>query len=435
MKEKNPLPALNTAIPYLGKPTYDSRIDVPHFIETNKRVATYVDTEDLADDYQAHQGFTSFESAGPRRKLFFEPGRTRAAIVTCGGLCPGLNNVIQALVRTLYYLYGVEEIVGIPFGYEGLNPAKGHQLRKLHPDLVEDLNLKGGTILGSSRGKQEISVMVDTLVEHRIDILFTIGGDGTLRGAQEIYEEITRRNLPIAVAGIPKTIDNDINFVTRSFGFATAVEHATRAVHGAHAEAQGAYNGIGLVKVMGRDSGFIAAYTAIASTDVNYIFVPEVDFELEGPDGFLAHLEKRLEKKKHAMVLVAEGAGQKFVASSGTDASGNVKYGDIGIYMKDRITEYLKKREVPHTLKYIDPSYIIRSMPANVEDSVFCMMLAQNAVHGAMAGKTGFLVGRWNNYFTYIPFPLATEKRKKLDPGGYIWSMVKEATGMPDFHS
>ncbi|HPA70827.1 MAG TPA: ATP-dependent 6-phosphofructokinase [Spirochaetota bacterium] len=424
----------DTEVASLGACRHDSPLRIPRFIDDGARVIADVEYERVLQSFRETGSALSFENAGPRRKIFFDPAKTKAAIVTCGGLCPGLNNVIKSLVENLYYQYGVKDIVGVPFGYEGLIPSYGHGFIPLVPNGVEDIHEKGGSILGSSRGMQDVPAMVDTLERERIDILFTIGGDGTFHGSHELFLETQRRKLPISIAGIPKTIDNDINFVDRTFGFSTAVSIATMAMKGAHAEATGARNGIGLVKVMGRDSGFIAAYTALASNVANYVLIREVPFALDGPEGLLAHLEKRLEEQRHAVILVAEGAGQEFFQDAkGTDASGNVKYGDIGLYLKDRITGHFKARKFHANLKYIDPSYIIRSMPAAPDDAVFCIMLAQNAVHGAMAGKSGFMVGRWANYFTFMPLPVAISKRKMVEHDGYLWSIVREATGQPDF--
>jgi len=321
----------------------------------------------------------------------------------------------------------------VRYGYEGLIPSYGHGFLDLHPDTVDEIHAKGGTMLGSSRGNQNVPAMVDTLEENGVSMLFTIGGDGTLRGARDLCDEIARRKLKIAVVGVPKTIDNDISYVDRTFGFETAVAEATKVLDSAHEEARGARNGIGLVRVMGRDSGFIAAYTALASNVVNYVLLPEVPFRLHGDGGLLDHLKRRLEAKRHAVILVAEGAGQEYFGGDRTrDASGNVKHGDIGVFLRDEINAHFKKIDFHANLKYIDPSYTIRSVPASPDDAVYCIMLAQNAVHGAMAGKTDMMVGRWNNYFTFIPLHLAVQKRKKVDPDGYLWSIVKGATGQPD---
>ncbi len=424
---------VDTRIPTLGPCRFDSPLSIPTFIREGARVLLDADPDVVQQAMGSGDGPSTFENAGPRQKIFFDPKRTRAAIVTCGGLCPGLNNVIQGIVRTLYYQYGVEEIFGLRYGYEGLNEAYGHEMLRLLPDTVQDLHQHGGTLLGSSRGPQDIGVMVDFLVKNRFSILFTVGGDGTLRGAEALSQEIARRGLSIAVVGVPKTIDNDISYVYRSFGFTTAVAMATQAAHGAHAEARGARNGVGLVKVMGRESGFIAAYVALASNEVNYALIPEVSVRLRGPGGFLEHLRRRLEQKSHAVVVVAEGALPDLMSTGQKDASGNVKHADVGLFVKSEIESYLKSEKVDFSLKYIDPSYIIRSVPASAEDAVFCLMLAQNAVHGAMAGKTGMLVGLWNSYFTYVPLGLAVSRRKKVEPNGYLWSMVREATGQPEF--
>ncbi len=423
----------DTMVANLGECRVDSPLPVRRFIDEGARVIVDVEYGRVETSFREHGEAPSFENAGPRRKIFFNPSDAKAAIVTCGGLCPGLNNVIRALVMELYYQYGVKTIYGVPYGYEGLIPSYGHGFIELVPDMVDEIHANGGTMLGSSRGNQSVPAMVDTLEKNGISMLFTIGGDGTLRGAKSICDEISRRGLSIAVVGVPKTIDNDISFVDRTFGFATAVAEATKVLGSAHEEARGARNGIGLVRVMGRDSGFIAAYTALASNVVNYVLLPEVPFRLRGEGGLLDHLHRRLKAKKHAVILVAEGAGQEyFEGEKMRDASGNVKHGDIGVLLRDEIGSHFKKMDFHINIKYIDPSYIIRSIPASPDDAVYCIMLAQNAVHGAMAGKTGMLVGRWNNYFTFIPLQLAVQKRKKVEPDGYLWSIVKGATGQPD---
>ncbi|MGV7929844.1 MAG: ATP-dependent 6-phosphofructokinase [Spirochaetota bacterium] len=424
----------DTMVANLGECRVDSPLPIRRFIDEGERVIVDVEYGRVEASFRERGAAPSFENAGPRRKIFFEPSDAKAAIVTCGGLCPGLNNVIRALVMELYYQYGVRTIYGVPYGYEGLIPSYGHGFVKLSPDAVDEIHAKGGTMLGSSRGNQSVSGMVDTLEKNGISMLFAIGGDGTLCGARDLCNEIARRGLKIAVVGVPKTIDNDISFVDRTFGFETAVAEATKVLVSAHEEARGARNGIGLVRVMGRDSGFIAAYTALASNVVNYVLLPEVSFRLHGEGGLLDNLHRRLEAKRHAVILVAEGAGQEYFAGEkARDASGNVKHGDIGVLLRDEINAHFRKMDFHVNLKYIDPSYIIRSIPASPDDAVYCIMLAQNAVHGAMAGKTGMLVGRWNNYFTFIPLHLAVQKRKKVEPDGYLWSIVKGATGQPDF--
>jgi len=374
----------------------------------------------------------SFERAGPREYLYFEPAKTRVAIVTCGGLCPGLNNVIRGIVNHIWEQYGVNKVYGIQYGYSGFIPDYNYPYIELTPEVVDDIHKAGGTMLGSSRGNQSVETIVDTLERLNINILFTIGGDGTQRGAHAIAEEISARNLKISVAGIPKTIDNDINFIERSFGFETSFSIAQVIIQNAHYEAKGAYNGIAVIKLMGRDSGFIAANAALACPDVNFVIIPEMDFDLDGEKGFLTVLKKRLERKHHAVIVVAEGAGQFFFEDKNNkDASGNMQYEDIGLYIRDIIAEEFKKSNFPHTIKYIDPSYILRSTPANANDSKFCFQLAQNAVHAAMAGRTDFVVGYWQHTFTILPIPLATKERKKVNLEGRLWWSVLEATGQP----
>lgn len=370
-----------------------------------------------------------FEVAGPREKIYFDPSKLKCGIVTCGGLCPGINDVIRAIVMSLHYHYNVKDIIGFRYGYEGISCVDKFPPIQLNPEYVSHIHEMGGTILGSSRGNQEASLMVDTLVRMNIGILFTIGGDGTLRGAHAIAEEIKRRRLDISIIGIPKTIDNDISFIQTTFGFDTAVSEARRATHTAHIEALGAHNGIGLVKLMGRDSGFIAGYTTLSDKDVNFCLIPESPFEI---NIFLSELRKRIEKRSHAVIVVAEGAGQHLLNSiNDKDASGNARYADIGLFLKDEITKYFKTNNIEINLKYIDPSYMIRSLSANARDSALCLLFGHCAVHAGMAGKTDMVVGYWKNRFTYVPIPLAVSSRKKIDVNGFLWQSVLAATGQP----
>lgn len=374
----------------------------------------------------------SYEEAGPREKVFFDPARTTVGIVTCGGLCPGLNDIIRGLVNRCHLQYGVSRTYGFRYGYEGLVQRYGHTPLLLRPSSVEQAHHFGGTMLGSSRGQQDIGEMVDTLEDMKVDILFVIGGDGTLRGAAEIVKEIERRGLKKSVVGIPKTIDNDIRYLDKSFGFESAFDAAVQAVKCAYVEATGAVNGVGLVKLMGRDSGFISCYAALAGSNVDFVLIPEVPFELDGDGGLLESLRHRLSKRGSAVIVVAEGAGQHLMQTSdATDASGNKRYGDIGQFMKERINSFFKERRMEVNLKYIDPSYIVRSVPANAQDNVYCSRLAQSAVHAAMAGKTGMLVGRWHGSFVHLPLELVIHGRRKVDPTQELWHSVLECTGQP----
>jgi 6-phosphofructokinase 1 len=403
------------------------------FIEKADRVLFDATLEYFKQCQEKGETPLSFEMAGPHKHLFFDPATTKAAIVTCGGLCPGLNNVIRGIVNELHYRYNVKQIIGIQYGYEGFISKYNHPVIDLTPQIVENIHLFGGTILGSSRGEQNTSLIVDKLTDLGVDILFCIGGDGTLRGAHAIYEEISRRKLKISVAGIPKTIDNDINLIEKSFGFETAFTIANDIIRNAHNEAIGNFNGIAIVKLMGRDSGFIAAYAALSIQDVNFVLVPEMTFDLHGSKGFLNVLRERLEKRHHALIVVAEGAGQHFFKREiiEKDASGNIKNKDIGLYLKQMISDEFKSSNFTFTLKYIDPSYIIRSAPANANDGKFCGLLARNAVHAAMAGKTDFVTGHWNNQFTLLPIPVAVAERKKIDIKGELWWNILETTGQP----
>ncbi len=382
---------------------------------------------------QSRPGDLAFEKAGPREYLFFEPAKTKAAIVTCGGLCPGLNNVIRSVFLELHYNYGVPEVWGIRYGYRGLNPAHAAPPLRLNAEFVDHIHRDGGTVLGSSRGPEEPSVVVDYLQRENFNILFCVGGDGTQRGALAIADEARRRGAAIAIVGIPKTIDNDLPFVWRSFGYSTALERAKDVIDCAHMEARGALNGVGLVKLMGRESGFIAAGATLASQEVNFTLIPEVPFPLQGEEGFLAALRRRILARSHAVVVVAEGAGQHLMGQerSERDASGNLKLLDVGPWLQQQIQADFKAHGVPLNLKYIDPSYTIRSVPANSDDSLLCNAMARYAVHAAMAGKTGLLIGSQHNLMIHVPIALACASQKRLSPEGELWRGVLEATGQP----
>ncbi|MCL2067015.1 MAG: ATP-dependent 6-phosphofructokinase [Treponema sp.] len=373
------------------------------------------------------------ECAGPREYIYFTPAHVHAGIVSCGGLCPGINDVIRAIVRCLWYRYGVTRISGIRYGYRGFLPESPFGIRQLDPDSVDDIHKLGGTYLGSSRGGgKEVTKIVDAMEKLNLNMLFTIGGDGTQRGLLDIAEEVNRRKLKIALLGIPKTVDNDFYLIDRSFGFNTAVDKAVEVVAAAHMEASSAINGIGLVKVMGRESGYIAACTALASHEVNFVLIPEVPFNLEGYNGFLVHLEERLKKRKHAVIIVAEGALQdQLLTEKKTDASGNLKMADVGTYLRDRIIKHFDERKVEINLKYIDPSYAIRSTAANPNDSLYCERLGNAAVHAAMAGKTKLIIGLVNNEFVHLPIRAVISQRSHVDPEGNLWRDTLDATHQP----
>jgi len=372
-----------------------------------------------------------FELAGPRAKLFFDPKNTRAAIVTCGGLCPGLNNVIRSAFLALHHAYGVKEVIGFRNGYQGLHPVLGGEPVVLTPDLVEDIHKEGGTMLNTSRGPVDIAAAVDNLIKRDVNILFTVGGDGTQKGGCDLFREAQRRGHPLAVVGIPKTVDNDVPFVSRTFGYLTAVEQACHVIECAHTEAHSVENGISIVKVMGRHAGFIAAGATIATQDVNFTLVPEVPFALDGERGFLQALKKRILNRKHAVIVVAEGAGQELLEDSSVerDASGNVKLKDIGRFLQDKINTFFKAENIPFVIRYFDPNYIIRSCRAKSEDAVLCDFYARNAVHAAMAGKTGMVVGLHHDVFIHVPVELLASRKKRLDPTSLTWQGVLAATG------
>jgi 6-phosphofructokinase 1 len=372
-----------------------------------------------------------FELAGPRAKLFFDAKQTRAGIVTCGGLCPGLNNVIRSLFLELHYGYGVGEVLGFRGGYSGLDPKRGVEPVKITPEFVDGIHQQGGTILSSSRGPVDTCKAVENLIARGVNILFTVGGDGTQRGANDLYQEARKRGHALSVVGVPKTIDNDVGFVSRTFGFFSAVEEAKRVLDCAHTEARSVPGGIGLVKLMGRHAGFITAGAVVASQDVNFALIPEVPFKL---DAFLAALKRRILGKSHAVIAVAEGAGQDLLAADANarDASGNVKLKDIGPFLREKIEAYFKVEGIPLVVRYLDPSYQVRSRPANCEDALFCDLFARHAVHAAMAGKTGVVIGFLHERFIHVPIELLATHTKRLDPASGWWRSVLAATGQPE---
>jgi 6-phosphofructokinase 1 len=432
MMKKNS--SLDFTISVLGEPTIPSPVNVSYFVSDAKRLLFNVYLDEYDSILSPNGKPLSFEVAGPRERIFFDPSKTKAAIVTCGGLCPGINDVIRSLVMELHYRYGVYNVIGIRYGFQGFIPKFGHPVVPLTPDIVKDINNLGGSILSSSRGRQDVGQIVDALKRMNIDLLFCIGGDGTMRGAEGITDEVERRGLNIGVIGIPKTIDNDLNLIQKSFGFDTAVSESVKAIQCAHVEAKGAPNGIGLVKIMGREAGHIAASAALAQNDVNFVLIPEVPFDLEGEKGLLKALEKRLRASSHCVILTAEGAGQEHMKQperkKETDASGNIRLLDIGAFLKQTIENHFARLGVEVNVKYIDPSYMIRSVSANACDSKYCGALGQYAVHAGMAGKTGMIVGLVKEEYVHIPLKMISSGTP-LDPQGNVWMRVLEATGQP----
>ena len=424
----------NFSITNLGKRLIKSPLNIGNFTQDKKRLLfnSYLDNYLSSTDKKGQP--LSVELAGPRDKIFFDPSQTKAAIVTCGGLCPGINDVIRSLTMTLFHRYGVKKILGVKYGLMGLNPASAHKFINVTPEFVKDITSLGGSILSTSRGPQDVKVMVDYLVRLNINILFCIGGDGTIRAAEKITAEVTRRNLKISIVCIPKTIDNDLNLIEKSFGFDTAIEKAAEAIKSAHVEAKGAFNGIGLIKIMGRNSGHIATHAALAQNDTNFVLIPEVPFDLEGKNGFLITLKKRIKSRGHAVILVAEGAGQDILRNTisppDKDPSGNIRLLNIGLFLKNAIEDYFKKITMEINLKYIEPSYLIRSVPANASDGIYCNSLGQYAVHAGMSGKTGILVALMKDEYVHLPLNTVTSSRK-IDSQDNTWLRVLETTGQP----
>ena len=425
----------NFSIDQLGDATLPNSASKSRYVKFHsdaERILYHHLLADIEKDQESNIAPTGFEIAGPRQKIFFNPIKSHAAVLTCGGLCPGLNAVIRGVVLQLWYFYGCQHITGIRYGYNGLK-LNTKDMMTLNPERVRGIHALGGTILGTSRGAPPVEEMVDQLVNMNVDQLFIIGGDGSMRGGNAIWKEVRRRQLNISVIGIPKTIDNDIPYVQRSFGFETAVKEAARVIDAAHVESLGAPCGIGLVKLMGRYSGFIAASAALASGNANFCLVPESMFELDGRGGLFELLSDRLKRRQQAVIVVAEGAGQHFFEGEDIirDASGNKKPGDIGLLLRDKINQYLASSDLSVTLKYIDPSYIIRSTPPNFSDKLYCDHLARAAVHAAMAGKGGMLIGHWHSHLTHVPMEALENESRQLDLQSDLWFSLLESTRQP----
>ncbi|XP_022897562.1 ATP-dependent 6-phosphofructokinase 6-like [Olea europaea var. sylvestris] len=432
------VPHLSYYIPDL--PTYTNPLQYNPAYSVVKQY--FVDHDDtVAQKIVVHKNSPRgihFRRAGPRQRVYFKSDEVRACIVTCGGLCPGLNTVIREIVCGLHHMYDVTRVLGIVGGYRGFYSKNTISLT---PKFVNDIHKRGGTILGTSRGGHDTKKIVDSIQDRGINQVYILGGDGTQKGAAVIFEEIRRRGLKVAVAGIPKTIDNDIPVIDKSFGFDTAVEEAQRAINAAHVEATSIENGIGLVKLMGRYSGFIAMYATLASRDVDCCLIPESPFYLEGPGGLFEYIEKRLKENGHMVIVIAEGAGQELLSESLSsidqqDASGNKLLQDVGLWISQRIKDHFSKRsKMAINLKYIDLMYMIRAVPSNASDNVFCTLLAQSAVHGAMAGYTGFTVGPVNGRHAYIPFHRIIEKQHKVVITDRMWARLLASTNQPSFLS
>ncbi|CAA7034355.1 unnamed protein product [Microthlaspi erraticum] len=389
---------------------------------------------DLSSDSQPR---VSYLRAGPRRDILYEPSTVKAAIVTCGGLCPGMNTVIRELVVGLWELYGVRQIYGIPAGYRGFYSMEAVEL---NPKLVHNWHKKGGTVLATSRGGFDLQKIVNAIQHNGYNQVYIIGGDGTMRGAVEIFKEVSRRKLEVGITGIPKTVDNDVGIIDRSFGFQTAVEMAQEAISAAHVEAESAVNGIGLVKLMGRSTGHIALHATLSSRDVDCCLIPEMSFYLEGKGGLFEFLEQRLKNHGHAVLVVAEGAGQEIIPRNEaqrqeTDESGNLVFLDVGVWLKSALKEWWE-REHPgklFTVKYIDPTYMIRAVPANAIDNLYCTLLAHSAIHGVMAGYTGFVSGPINGNYAYIPLEEVAQTKNEVNTSDHKWAWVRSVTNQPDF--
>ena len=376
--------------------------------------------------------------AGPRYHVALDNEKVKACIVTCGGLCPGLNVVIRELVMSLRYNYGVQDIFGIKWGYSGFYDDESWV--RLTPDDVKEIHTQGGTVLGTSRGGFDGQRIAAEMLKRGINMGFFIGGAGTHRGIKELTKIFRQKKEKVILVGIPKTIDNDIPIIDRSFGLDSAVTESVHVIRAANVEANCNPNGIGLVKLFGRSSGFVAMYATLAARDVNICLIPEVPFNLYGENGLLDYIFKRLEIKHHVVIVVGEGAGfavkdYDVKISGKTDKSGNPVLPDIGVLLKEEIKKKAKELGIEINLKYIDPTYIVRAGPANSFDCNYCAKLAQNAVHCAFAGYTNFSIGIVNNHTCMIPIDKISQEGvvRKIKTSDSDYLMMLASTGQPSF--
>ncbi|QDZ21274.1 ATP-dependent 6-phosphofructokinase [Chloropicon primus] len=375
--------------------------------------------------------------AGARKEVWFNPKTVRAAIVTCGGLCPGLNDVVRGIVQTLYQ-YGVKEgnILGIKFGFRGFYSYENQPI-SLTMREVDGIQRKGGTLLGTSRGGADMDKICDSIQERGVNMVFVIGGNGGNAGASALSSKCTERDYPCAVIGVPKSIDNDILVIDKTFGFDTACQEGVKAINAAYVEASSAFRGVGLVKLMGRQSGFIALNSSLASGEVDVCLIPETKFDLHGERGLLKHIERTLEAKSHCVVVVAEGAYQDEISNiSEKDASGNPILTCVGTHLREEIKKYFSGGERKKVdLKYIDPTYMIRAVETNTSDKIYCYVLAQGAVHAAFAGFTGITVGMVNTHTAYFPIDLIVSSARRVDTRGKTWQRLLSATMQPSLRN
>eukprot|EP00668_Euglena_longa_P014128 GGOE01018102.1.p1 GENE.GGOE01018102.1~~GGOE01018102.1.p1 ORF type:complete len:494 (+),score=144.75 GGOE01018102.1:38-1483(+) len=372
--------------------------------------------EKIKKDYNA------IYRAGPRREVYFGTD-TNACIVNTGGLCPGLNSVIEELVRTLD-TYNADTIYGIRYGFLGFDTTEYMPLI-LTPHSVLNIHQRGGTILGTCRGSFNEDLILKFLKECNIGQMYVIGGDGSHRAALRIHALCKEHQLRCVVVGIPKTIDNDILFFDKTFGFDTAVEVASKVIDCSFVEASSVKNGVGVVKVMGRDSGFVARNAALSNNVVDACLIPEVPFEIKGNGGLLPWLDGHLATKHCAVIVICEAAGQQHLPCLGKDPTGHNIYEDTGKWLKKAIETHWQETGQEGKVFLIDPSYMLRSVPANTGDNMFCIQLAQAAVHTAYSGYSGVTVGRYHDLYGVMPIEMVVSGLRKVNPKGSLWQTLK----------
>ncbi len=340
-------------------------------------------------------------------------GIQRIGVLTAGGDCPGLNAVIRAVAKTALRQYNLE-VMGIEDGYLGLIQ---NRMRPLNNESVSNILTLGGTILGTNNktaprkypvkvnGSIEFRDVTDRCLEHiahnHLDALVVIGGDGTMA----ITADFIR--MGINCIGVPKTIDNDLYGTDVTFGFATAVSVATEALDRVHTTAASHHRAM-VVEVMGRNAGWIALHSGIASGS-DAILIPEIPFDINILCDFVVKRSKR--GKRFSILCVSEGArpvgGDQVVSRFDPSSPEPVRLGGIGQKVADDI-EAARGIET----RTITLGHIQRGGTPVATDRVLATEFGDKAIELLEAGERGRLVVMKGRTVTHIPLEEAADKQR-----------------------
>ncbi|MDN5396995.1 MAG: 6-phosphofructokinase [Chryseobacterium sp.] len=309
----------------------------------------------------------------------------KIAVLTSGGDSPGMNAALRAVVRTANY-YNIE-CYGVREGYNGLI---NDDFLKMGPRSVKNIINQGGTILKSARsvefrtpeGRQKA---YDNCVKYGVDALVCIGGDGTFTGAKVFYEEFG-----IRVIGVPGTIDNDIFGTDNTIGYDTALNTAMEAIDKVRDTAT-SHNRVFFVEVMGRDAGFIALNSGLATGALD-ILIPEKKDSMQ--DLFANFRKAEKTGKASSIVVVAEG-----------EKLGSIY--DLANQTKEEFPDY--------DIRVTILGHIQRGGSPSCADRVLASRLGYGAVVGLMEGKTNVMAGMRSNDMVYTPIEEAIKKHNEIN--------------------